>query len=168
VSVGHDPDVRRLVILGPGASGKSTLARALAGATGLPLVELDQVFWSEGLDPTPRERWIEVQRDLAAKDTWILDGDLGPYDALDVRLRRADTVVMLDLPTWRCAVRALRRSRERLDFWRWLLTWRRRYRPKLMQAIEEHAPDSELLLIHNRRDLERVTAELIGRARDAG
>lgn len=148
--------MRRIVVLGPGAAGKSTLARALAESTGLPLVELDTVFWSAGLAPTPRERWIEVQRDLAAADAWILDGDLGPYDALEVRLRRADAIVLLDLPTWRCAIRAVRRSQERLDFWRWLLTWRRRYRPKLLQAIEEHAPGAEVFVIRNRRDLERL------------
>jgi hypothetical protein len=108
----------------------------LAEATGLPLVELDTVFWSAGLAPMPRERWIEVQRELVEAEAWILDGDLGPYDALDIRLGRADTVVVLDLRTWRCALRAVRRSRERRDFWRWLLTWRRRYR--------------------NRRDLERM------------
>jgi adenylate kinase family enzyme len=161
-SFGHDREVRRIVILGPGASGKSTLARALADATGLPLVELDTVFWSSGLAPTPRERWIEVQRDLAAADAWILDGDLGPYDALDVRLRRADTVVLLDLPTWRCALRAVRRSRERLDFWRWLLTWRRRYRPELLRAVGEHAPRAEVVVIRDRRGLERLLRSVGG------
>jgi hypothetical protein len=51
-----------------------------------------------------------------------MDGDLGPYDLINVRLQAADTVVFLGFSPLRCAWRAIRRSRERADFWRWLLT----------------------------------------------
>ena len=40
--------VRRVVILGPGASGKSTLAVRLGQITGPPVIELDQRFWRPG------------------------------------------------------------------------------------------------------------------------
>ncbi len=89
-----------------------------------------------------------------------MDGDLGPYDVIEVRLSAADTVVLLDLPTWVCAWRALRRSRERADFWRWLVSWRRRYRPQVMHAIKEHAGQAELIVVSNQRDLDRVIEEL--------
>jgi adenylate kinase family enzyme len=36
--------VRRVIILGPGAAGKSTLAICLGEITGLPVVELDKLF----------------------------------------------------------------------------------------------------------------------------
>lgn len=45
--------VQRVVILGPGASGKSTLAVRLRQITGLPVIELDQRFWRPGLAATP-------------------------------------------------------------------------------------------------------------------
>ncbi len=38
-------NMKRVVILGRGASGKSTLARLLGEITGLPVIELDKVFW---------------------------------------------------------------------------------------------------------------------------
>ena len=38
-----------MVILGPGASGKSTLAFHLGEITGLRVMELDKVFWRPGL-----------------------------------------------------------------------------------------------------------------------
>src|ERR1700694_1430336 len=68
-----------------------------------------------------------------------MDGDLGPYDVLEPRLQRADTVIVLDVARWRCLWRSFRRSRERLDFWRWLWTWRRRSRPQVLAAIAAHA-----------------------------
>ncbi len=36
--------VRRVVIVGPGAAGKTTLATQLAQITGVPAIELDALF----------------------------------------------------------------------------------------------------------------------------
>ncbi|WP_328923152.1 P-loop NTPase family protein [Streptomyces griseoaurantiacus] len=112
--------MRRIVILGRGGAGKSTLAARLGAATGLPVIELDKHFWGPDLEAIPPDRWAAVQGELAGTDQWIMDGDLGPYDVLDVRLRRADTVLLLDYSFLRCTWQALRRSRKRADFWLWL------------------------------------------------
>ena len=152
--------VERVVILGRGGAGKSTLARALGKATGLPVVELDKHFWGPRLEPTPRDLWAIVQGELAAEDRWVMDGDLGPHDVLEVRLRRADTVVLLDFSFWRCAWRALLRSRERADFWIWLWSWRRRSRPLLLEAIAEHAGDAALHVFRT----PRAAAAFVARA----
>jgi adenylate kinase family enzyme len=164
--------MRRVVILGPGGSGKSTLAARLGEATGLPVIELDKVFWRPGLVPTPREEWAEVQRGLAGGEGWIMDGDLGPYDALEVRLRAADTVIFLDFSTARCAWRAARRSRKRADFWLWLLRYRRRWRPVLVEAIASHAAEAALHTLRNpaevRRFIEGVEATARPRRCDHG
>lgn len=143
-------------MLGNGASGKSRFSVELSEATGIPRTELDTIFWSSGLVATPPEKWRQIQRELASASRWILDGDLGPYDAFDVRLPRADTIVLFDLPTVVCAWRAVRRSRERLDFWRWLFMWRRRFRPKILDAIQAYAPAAELLTVRSRADRNRV------------
>jgi hypothetical protein len=66
-------------ILRPGASGKSTLAAYFGQITGLPVIELDHVFWQPGLIATPRDQWMEVQQRLVEEDRWNMDGDLGPY-----------------------------------------------------------------------------------------
>ncbi|WP_330275420.1 DNA topology modulation protein FlaR [Lentzea sp. NBC_00516] len=150
--------MQRVVILGRGGAGKSTLAAALGAATGLPVVELDQHFWGPGLEATPPDRWAVVQGELAAADRWIMDGDLGPYDVLDVRLHRADTVLLLDYSFPRCAWRALRRSRERADFWLWVWSWRRRHRPLLMNAIATHAKGARLRVFRNPRATARFVA----------
>ena len=89
-------NMRRVVIVGRGASGKSTLAVQMSNITGLPVTELDKLFWQPGPSTTRRDRWVAKQHDLVAGEGWILDGDLGPYDALDVRLRAADTIILLD------------------------------------------------------------------------
>lgn len=147
--------VRRVVVLGRGGAGKSVLARRLGALTGLPVIELDREFWHDGLRPLPPAEWAAVQERLAAADAWIMDGDLGPYDVLDVRLRRADTVVLLDFSLPRAAWRAARRGRERADFWRWVLSYRRRYRPAVLAAVAEVAPQAGLHVLRGPRAAER-------------
>lgn len=152
--------MKRVVILGRGASGKSIFARSLGEVTGVPVIELDKIFWQPGLVNTPRDQWVEVQQRLVAEDEWILDGDLGPYDAVEVRLRAADTVFFLDFSLVRCAWQAARRSRERADFWHWLWAYRYQSRPGLIQAIRTYAPTAELHTFRNPRALRQFVASL--------
>src|SRR5271154_2633068 len=117
--------MRRVIILGPGGSGKSTLAQQLNKITGLRLIEIDKIFWQPGLVAMPHDQWTAMQRQILAENNeWIMDGDLGPYDVVEVRLRAADAVIFLDFSLARCAWRAFRRARERADFWLWLLQYR--------------------------------------------
>jgi adenylate kinase family enzyme len=153
--------MKRVLILGPGASGKSTLAARLGEVTGLPVIELDKVFWQPGLLPTPRDQWVELQQRLVDEDRWIIEGELGPYDAVEVRLGAADTIVLLDFSFIRCAWRALRRARERADFWLWLLRYQRESRPLLSDAIHKFASQAELHVLRNPKALERFLAHMI-------
>jgi len=127
--------VDRILVLGRGGAGKSTFARRLGAVTGVPVVELDAVFWAAGLDGLSRAEWVARQQELVAGPRWVLDGDLGPYDVLEVRLAAADTVVLLNFSLVRCAWRAVRRGRERADFWWWVLGYRRRSLPGLRRVL---------------------------------
>jgi adenylate kinase family enzyme len=147
--------VNRVAVLGRGGAGKSVFALALGKKAALPVVELDKEFWSAQLEPIAFHVRRERQRALAGASRWIMDGDVGPYDDLEPRLRRADTVVVLDMPLWLCVWRALRRGRERGDFWRWVLRWRRESRPKLMTAIARHAPEADVVVLRGRRAVKR-------------
>jgi adenylate kinase family enzyme len=155
--------MKRVVIVGRGASGKSTLARHLGDITGLPVAELDKMFWQPGLIATPRQQWIKIQERLVVEDRWILEGDLGPYDVFEVRLRAADTIIFLDFSLVRCAWRAIRRSRERADFWRWLLAYRYQCRPCLRSAIANHAPNAVLYVFRRPKALGRFLANVSGK-----
>jgi cytidylate kinase len=152
--------MKRVIITGPGAAGKSTLAVRLGEITGLPVIELDKLFWRPDLAATPRDQWAAIQRELAAHESWIIDGDLGPYDVLDIRLQAADAIVFLDFSPASCAWRAIRRSRERPDFWWWLLTYRRRSRPLLLQAIAAHAGDAKIHVLPTPRAVRRFVAQI--------
>lgn len=146
------------MVFGRGAAGKSTMALTLARITGLPVIELDQHFWSENLRPLSDHEWVAVQERLAGSDRWIMDGDLGPYDVPGPRLRRADTVVILDLSLARCAWRAARRSRENADFWWWVITWRWRSRRQVLDAVATYAPQAQVYRLRSPAQAHRFLA----------
>ncbi|HTG27920.1 MAG TPA: adenylate kinase [Methylomirabilota bacterium] len=150
--------MNRVVIIGRGTSGKSTLAVRLGEVTGLPVIELDNAFWRPGLVATSRDRWVVVQERLVAEERWIMDGDLGAYDAAEIRLRAADTILFLDFSLVRCGWRAIRRSPEHADFWRWLMAYRWQSRPILMEAIANDAVKADLRVFRYPMTLKRFVA----------
>jgi adenylate kinase family enzyme len=99
---------RRVIVTGLAGSGKSTLSLAIASKTGLPVIHLDLHYWKPGWTAPSETEWRHVQRGVLAGDAWIADGNYP--ETLDLRLDRADTVVLLDLPWWVCSGRAMLRG----------------------------------------------------------
>jgi adenylate kinase family enzyme len=144
--------VQRVAIMGPGGSGKSMLAEALASRTGLPVVYLDPIFWRPGWVPAPEEEARAALAEAVAGERWIIDGNFLEDGEPGARFERADTVVFLDMPTAVCLGQALWRlardrrrdrpdlpvgAREGLDlpFLRWILTYRRAERPRVLALL---------------------------------
>jgi adenylate kinase family enzyme len=137
VSVGRVPVlgcaiVQRVSVVGTSGSGKSTMARQLADALGVPYLELDSVFHQPGWEPLPEDEFRRVAEAAAAGDRWVIDGN---YSAVRLLVwARADTVVWLDLPKWivmwQVVGRTLHRAVTRQELWngnreslRNFLTW---------------------------------------------
>ncbi len=154
--------MKRVVILGRGGAGKSTAARQLSDISGLTVIELDKHFWQPGLRATPIGEWKQIQKKLSDRKRWIMDGDLGKYDALDVRLGAADTVIILDFSLIRCLLRAIHRSRERADFWWWLLTWRWLSRPKIIKSVNSYAKAADVYILRTPKALDQFLASIKG------
>jgi adenylate kinase family enzyme len=111
--------VRRVSVIGTSGSGKSTVARRLAGILGVPHLELDAVFHQPGWQPLPDKEFLRITAAKAAEDGWVIDGNYGAVRPLI--WARADTVVWLDLPKYtvmgQLAWRTLRRVAFRKELW---------------------------------------------------
>jgi uridine kinase len=147
--------MKRIVILGRGGAGKSTVAKQLSELTGLPYIGLDEFFWRPGLVPTPINEWRNILNNLVKRESWVMDGDLGRFDVLDSRLKAADTILVLDISFLRCMLRAIKRKREDADFWWWIFSWRWRFRPKMFRAIKKYAPDADVYIFRSPKEIKR-------------
>ena len=163
-----------MLLIGSGGAGKSTLARRLADRTGLPLVHLDALYWRAGWVETPKPEWVSTVERLVRDPAWVMDGNYG--GTLDLRLAACDTVILLDVPPWRCLWRVLKRrvshagrSRpdmapgcpERLDagFLWWIATYRARRLPKVLSKLRSAAsPGMRLVILRSSAEIERFLA----------
>ncbi len=91
--------MRRVVVIGNGGGGKSTLARRLALQIACPCIEIDTVLWQPGWRLTPAEAYEAEHARLIAQERWIIDG-LGRRESIPQRLSRSTEVVLVDMPLW--------------------------------------------------------------------
>lgn len=89
----------RVAIIGNAAGGKSTLARNISAASGLPLIEVDKLLWQEGWKLAPSKVYDARHSTAIAGDRWVIEG-LGSQDSIPARISRATEVVLIDLPLW--------------------------------------------------------------------
>jgi adenylate kinase family enzyme len=165
--------LKRVLVIGTGGAGKTTLARRLAECTGLPLIHLDSLYWRAGWEPTPPDEWRAKVAQLISGDSWIIDGNYG--GTLDMRLEACDTVVFLDIPRvvclWRVVKRRLRhfgRVRPELppgcpdrlnwEFLTWIWTYRSRRRGEILQRLATVNNRKDVVILRSAAALEEFIA----------
>lgn len=102
----------RIVIIGPPAAGKSTLAARIADRFAVPHLELDAIAHGPGWASTPPEQFRTALGERAESGRWVSDGNY--FDRADWLWEQADTIVWLDLPLWVVVPRMVRRSLRRI------------------------------------------------------
>lgn len=109
----------RVVVVGCTGSGKTTVARTIAGLLNAPHVELDSLNWEPNWTAASTEVFRQRARDALTGDAWVVDGN---YSALrDLIWPRASLLVWLNLPyrvvSWRLLWRTLRRVVTKEELW---------------------------------------------------
>ncbi len=129
--------MKRIIIVGNGGTGKSTIAVKLGNILGLPVVHLDRLFWRPGWKSVPNAEFDALLAEEVGKDEWIIDGNYNR--TIEMRLQRADTVIWLDFPRLTALVGVLRRT----------CVWRGKTRPDMGEGCPEKIDREFLTWIWN-------------------
>jgi len=89
--------MKKIAVFGKPGSGKSTLSKYLASATGIKLHALDSILYKKNGDLVDRKTYDEEHENILSTDSWIIDG-FGPLDSFNKRLDIADTLIYIELP----------------------------------------------------------------------
>ena len=166
--------MERIIIIGCGGAGKSTLARQLGEKLDIPVVHLDTLFWKPGWIEETAE---EFDRKLAAeleKPKWIMDGNFNR--TMPQRVAKCDTIIYLDFNRFACIRGVIKRvlttygtvrpdmgegCPERIDFefLKWVWNYNRDKRERNYRLLNE-AFHAETVVLKNRRMVRRFLSEL--------
>ena len=94
--------MRKIYIIGPCGSGKTTLAREFSKKLGIKSYELDKIVWNDSAGNIKRtnEKINELFNDIINSESWIIE-DVGREIFID-GIKKADIVYYIDLP--KCVV----------------------------------------------------------------
>ncbi len=166
--------MRKVLIIGAGGAGKSTLANRLGALLKLEVLHLDKLYWQAGWIEPPKAEWLKTVEELLKRDAWIMDGNYS--GTLDVRFRACDTVIFLDMPRTVCLWRVLKRAlmyrnrarpdmasgcneRLTLEFVLWIWNYPKRTRLKIVRMLESNAEAKRVVWLRSQADVERFLAE---------
>ena len=164
------------MIIGCGGSGKSTLAKHIQQRTGLELIHLDQVFWKPGWVNDPKEVWIEKNKNLLEKESWIMDGNYG--STMDMRMKKSDTIIFMDTPTWLRLYRVLKRGiiyygksrpdmprdcpeRLSIEFLHYILFYNKTRRPGILGKLKERKKGQQVYIFKKQVEINNFLGSLI-------
>jgi adenylate kinase family enzyme len=154
--------VRRVAVIGCGGAGKTTVARALALHGGLPLVQADPIVYPDGRTARPESEWQPELNAQADREAWVIDAM--KLSLLEHRVRRADTVVFVDVPRRACFLGVAQRDgvgafRNR-EFMRWIWGFPRRARPRIYELLAQYGAERRIVVLRSRREVRRFLATL--------
>lgn len=167
--------MKKIILIGSGGAGKSTLARRLGEMTGIEVIHLDKLHWKPNWVGTPKDEWRKQIQTLIEKDEWVMDGNFN--GTMEMRMAACDTVIYLDFPRLVCVYRALRRvvkyynktrpdmgegCNERFDFefLHWVWTFPRAVKPKIEERLKKLGDDKAIIRLKSPKEVEGFLAKI--------
>lgn len=159
--------MKKIIVIGCGGAGKSTFSRKISKKLNIPVYHLDKIFWNKGWIETQQEKFDSDVKEILTKDKWIVDGNY--LRTLDMRSEKADTIIFINMPTYLCLYRIIKRrlmyigkSRPDMaegcpegidfDFFKWVLTYNKKIRPNILSKLESYK-DKKIIIFNNRKDI---------------
>lgn len=166
--------MERILIIGCGGAGKSTLARQLGEKLGVPVVHLDKLFWKPGWVERSDEEFDAILAQELEKPRWIMDGNFNR--TMPQRMEKCDTIIYLDFGRFACLRGVLKRvlttygkvrpdmgegcpERFDLEFLKWVWNFNKNKRQNYYRLLNE-AEGIETIALKNRHQVKQFLKSL--------
>jgi len=162
-------EYKRIIVIGNNGSGKSYISDKISKITGLPVIHLDMLYWRPNWEAPSHDEWTSIQKELVAKDEWIIDGNHTP--TLELRFASADLILFLDLNRVECLISVLKRHSRKLigapehleykfdkaffEFCSRLWSFSKMRKPIIL-SLHEKYPDKKFYVIKRRKTVNKL------------
>lgn len=167
--------LNRIMIMGCSGSGKSILSTRLSEILSLPVIHLDKHYWRPDWVSTPDEDWHKIVQELTMEDKWIIDGNYS--GTMDIRVKRADLIIYLDMPRWLCLYRVIKRrimynkktrpdmhegcpEKIDLEFLQWVWNFRSKNRKNIIEKLEQVKKEKEIIIVNRPKQVDAIISTL--------
>lgn len=167
--------MKRILIIGSGGAGKSTLARRLGKILNLEVLHLDKLHWRPNWTEPPKDEWRKIVGELIRKDEWIMDGNFG--GTMEMRLEACDTAIFLDLPRTVCLYRVFKRwvtyrntnrpdmtegcnEKIDLDMLDWVWNFPNRAKPEIEKRLKKVENEKTIIRLTSNKEVENFISKL--------
>ena len=163
---------KRIIILGNGGTGKSTLGEILSRNLDIPVTHLDQITVTSDWKARPFDDFEQDMKTAMSADAWIVEG-WSHHRTLQLRMEASDTIIHLAYPIWFAYLSALKRhiaytfkpnpydppngriwKKTRLMIRAMWLVYRK-YEPEFRVMLPEFSNDRYVYVFASRRKLNR-------------
>lgn len=101
----------KLIIIGNGGTGKSTLGNKLSGELGIPVTHLDLLSWKDNFERVPEDVFTSNLREAMKSSDMIIEG-WAYHSTMKERIDWADVIIYLKYPLDYCHKAVLARNEE--------------------------------------------------------
>lgn len=173
--------MKRIAIIGSSGAGKTQLARDLGSILNIDVIHLDRIFWQfcwKSISSDERKDSLQElvqQKHLQGQWQWIIEGTF--LRSSEPHLKKADTIIFLDLPTWLCLLRIIYRHircrkqprpdlldgcSDNLNLKRILkvLFFRIRHHQELSQKMHSYELDKEIIWLRSPKEVNSFLVQI--------
>ena len=170
----------RIIIIGNGGTGKSTLGDKLSRILDIEVFHLDRMTFMPGWERVPEEVFRKKLDEAIIQENWIIEG-WSYHSTLKKRLEEANVIIYLKFPIYVCYTYALERHLKysyrqnpydpdnspilRKTFKMVKAMWKvyKEYEPELQTMLEKVRDKKKLYVFEKRKEVNKFIEDVLSK-----